>query len=51
VARQRIVEALSTNFMLLFLFLLFVIIFMQGIENYIPETNNISRISSVAAIL
>jgi len=51
VAKQGRVEALYTNFMLLLLFLLFVITFMQGIYNYIPETNSISRLYSVAATL
>jgi hypothetical protein len=28
-----------------------VIIFMQGIYNYIPETNHVSRVYSVAVVL
>jgi len=31
--------------------LIFVITFMQGIYNYIPETNHVYRICSVAAVL
>jgi hypothetical protein len=33
------------------LLLLLFIIFMQGIYNYIPETNNVSRVYNVTAIL
>ena len=31
--------------------IIFVIIFMQGTFNYIPETNHVSRVYSVAAVL
>ena len=31
--------------------IILVITFMQGIYNYIPETNHVSRVYSVAAIL
>ena len=31
--------------------IIFVITFMQGIYNYIPETNHVSRVQSVAAVL
>ena len=37
--------------LLLLLLLLLVTTFVQGIYNYIPETNHISRVYSVAAIL
>ena len=30
---------------------IFVMTFMQGIYSYIPETNNVSRVHSVAAVL
>ena len=30
---------------------IFVITFMHGIYNYIPETNHVSRVYSVAAVL
>jgi hypothetical protein len=36
---------------LLLLLLLFVIAFMHGIYNYIPETNHVSRVHNVAAFL
>jgi hypothetical protein len=35
----------------LLLLLLFVITFMHGIYNYVPETNHVSRVHSVTAIL
>ena len=35
---------------LLLLLLLFVITFMQGIYNYVPETNHVSRVYCVAAV-
>jgi len=31
--------------------IIFIITFMQGIYNYIPETNHVSRVYSVAAVL
>ena len=31
--------------------IIFVITFMQGIYNYLPETNHVSRVQSVAAVL
>jgi len=31
--------------------IILVITFMQGIYNYIPETNHVSRVYSVAAVL
>ena len=34
-----------------FIIIIPVIIFMQGIYNYIPETNYVSRVYSIAAIL
>ena len=37
--------------LLLLLLLLIVITFMQGIYSYIPETNHVSRVFSVTAIL
>jgi hypothetical protein len=37
--------------LLLLLLLLLLIFFMQGIYNYIPETNHASRVYSVTAIL
>jgi hypothetical protein len=36
---------------LLLLLLLFVITFIQGIYNYISETNHVSRVINVAALL
>jgi len=36
---------------LLFLLLLLVTTFMQGIRNYIPETNHVSRVYSLAGIV
>ena len=40
-----------TLLLLLLLLLLLFITFMQGIYNYVPETNNVSRVYSFAAIL
>jgi len=37
--------------LLLLSLLLFVITFMQGIYNYIPETHAVSRVHSVAGVL
>jgi hypothetical protein len=37
--------------LLLLLLLLFVITFMQGVYNCIPETNHVSRVHNIAAIL
>jgi hypothetical protein len=35
----------------LIIIIILVITFMQGIYNYIPETNQVSRVYSVAAVL
>jgi len=32
-------------------FIMLVVTYMQGIYNYVPETNRISRVQSVAAVL
>jgi hypothetical protein len=42
-SRQKHVQVLKYK--------LYVIIFMQDIYNYIPETNHISKVYSVAAVL
>jgi hypothetical protein len=47
---QFINPANDVSITLLLLLLLF-ITFMQGIYNYVPETNNVSRVYSFAAIL
>ena len=36
---------------LLFIIIIFVIAYMQGNYNYIPETTHVSRVYSVAAVL
>jgi hypothetical protein len=41
----------TTVYFFILLLLLLVVTFMQGIYNYIPETNNVSRVYNVAAIL
>ena len=36
---------------IIIIIIILVITFMQGIYNYIPETNHVSRVYSVAAVL
>jgi hypothetical protein len=39
------------TFIIIIIIIIFFIAFMQGIYNYIPETNHVSRVYSVAAVL
>jgi hypothetical protein len=36
---------------LLLLFLLLLVIFMRGVHNYVPQTNHVTTVCSVAAVL
>ena len=47
----KVVEIDSTPHENLLFIIILVIIFMQGIYNYIPETNHVSRVYSVAVVL
>jgi hypothetical protein len=47
----QINEITNDSILLLLLLLLLFITFMQGVYNYIPETNRVSRVCNVAAIL
>ena len=47
---SRSVDWVSSTNLLLLLLLLLLAAFMQGIYNYIPETNHVSRVYGVAAI-
>ena len=42
---------MTSSTLLLLLLLLFTVILIQDIYNYIPETNRVSRVHNVAAIL
>jgi hypothetical protein len=39
------------NFIIIIIIIIITISFMQGIHTYIPETNHVSRVYSVTAIL
>ena len=47
----RLLKISSIKYLVLLLFLLLFITFMQGIYYYIPETNYISMVYTVAAVL
>jgi hypothetical protein len=46
-----VTEIITVNIIIIIIIIIFVITCMQGIYTYIPETNNVSRVYSVAAVL
>jgi hypothetical protein len=48
--KARVEDAEVLQSLLLLYFYYYIIPFMQGIHTYIPETNHVSRVYSVAAI-
>jgi hypothetical protein len=44
-------HVIKEEFIIIIIIIIIIISFMQGIHTYIPETNHVSRIHSVAAIL